>query len=458
MEAILYTEFSKRRNSTKNPTSPSAVSVGVTKNVTLKENCSLLYPKLFIADTNGYVYMKFMGWYYFIKDSSYDINGAHYIECEIDVLGTWRDVILATSAFVRYSTIEYNTRIPDTRISTLTGVSITHYNNLISEIYQDNTMWEYYLCVLSESGIDHWLLTQTEMRFLMNELVQNGSSIWGSLTTQMEDALACLLKCRICPIAETAFSGSREGEYVKLGEYTTGVTAFHLNSPFFNSEDFVDVTVPSDFRIIEPYTYCKVTLPFVGVIDLSLDELYGVSKLYFSMSGNASTGKITYRLFRDNHSITSSDANVIGEYNGEFGCDIPIGGQEMQNPIGTIAGMASMAAMALNPNPVSVSSAINATRQAYMGMQKTTSMVGGFGGNGGWAFDRRLKVELFSKNLSENPDNMLALYGRPLDAVRNLSLLSGGYVETDGFSIDISAPSTVKDMINNFMDTGVYLE
>lgn len=458
MEVIFYSNFSKRNNSTMNPKSPGVISVSVTKDVKLKENCSIIKPSFFVADTNGYVYCKFMGWYYNITNSSYDINGAHYVECEIDVLGTWRDIIFEHYSFVRYSTIEYSTRIPDTRLSTLTGVTIANYNNLFGEIYNSEDLYCYYLSVLCDDGVQDWLLTGNEMRSVINNLIQNGSSVFGALTTQFTDAINCLIKCRIIPISETGFSGTRRGETVKLGSYDTGVAGFMMSRSWSSTQDFVQITFPNDFRIIEPYTYCKITLPFAGTFDFSLDEMYGVRNLYFSCAYNASTGKISYKLFRDNPQAVSADAKILAQFNGEFGIDVPVGAQEMSNPIGTLAATASIGAALLSPNPVSVSSAIGGFRQAYMGMQKNTSMVGGYGGNGGWQFDRRLKVEIFTKELSDEPDDMLELYGRPLDAVRRIGDLYGGYVQTEGFHIEISAPSTIKEMIDKAMDTGVYLE
>lgn len=458
MEVTFYSEFTKRSNSTLNPESPSAISVSVVKSVTLKEHCTLLKPVFFVADVTNYVYCKAFGWYYYVNEEGYDINGAHYVECEIDVLGTWRDVIFATTSFVRYSTKEFNTRIPDTRISTLTGVSINSFNNLFGEIYSNQDMYQYYLSVLGEDGVDDWLLTTNELRSIVNGLIEHGSDVFGSLTTQFTDAISCLIKCRIIPLSENAFAGTREGEHVKLGKYDTEVTGFHMSRTWGYGQDFVSVNHFDDFRIIEPYSYCKVTLPFAGTFDLSLDELYDTNKLYFSYAYNASTGKISYRLFRDNPIASESNANVLGQYNGDFGIDVPIGAQEMSNPIGTLSGLASLASMVLAPNPVSASATIASSRQAYMGMQKTTSMIGGYGGNGGWNLDRRLRVEVFTKELSANPDSMLELYGRPLDAVRNLSGLIGGYVQTEGFHINISAPETIRKMIDQAMDSGVYLE
>lgn len=458
MEVIFYTEFSKRRNSTKNPDSPSAISVSVTKDVKLKDRCTLLAPAFFVADVNGYVYCKAWGWYYFVTNAGYDINGAHYVECRIDVLGTWRDIIHATPAFVRYSTLEYSDRIPDTRISTLTGVSVATYNNLFGEIFADEDVYRYYLSVLSDNGVEDWLLTPNEMISVINSLITNGSSIFGSLTTQFTDAISCLLKCRIVPISENAFSGTRTGMTVKLGQFDTGVAGFAMARTWSSTQDLVSVTFPSDFRIVEPYTYCKVTLPFAGTFDFSLDELYGSRSLYFSCAYNASTGKIAYKLFRDNIDAGSGESKILAQFNGEFGMDVPIGAQEMSNPAGTLAAIATLASAVLAPNPVTASSAVAGIKSAYMGMQKTTSMVGGYGGNGGWHLDRRLKVEVFTKTLSDEPEDMAELYGRPLDAVTNLSGLVGGYVQTEGFHIDISAPDTVKEMIDNAMDSGVYLE
>ena len=238
--------------------------------------------------------------------------------------------------------------------------------------------------MLGDNGIDDWLLTPNELITVIHELIQEGSSIFGSLTTQFTDAISCLLKCRVVPLSENAFSGSRAGDTVHLGEWDTGVAGFHMTRTWGSTQDFVSVTHPNDFRIIEPYSYCKITLPFAGTFDFSLDELYGTNSLYFSCAYNASTGKIAYKLFRDNIDAGAGESKILAQFNGEFGMDVPVGAQEMSNPAGTIGAVASLASAILAPNPVSAGGAIAGTKQAFMGMQKTTSMVGGYGGNGGW--------------------------------------------------------------------------
>ena len=55
------------------------------------------------------------------------------------------------------------------------------------------------------------------------------------------------------------------------------------------------------------------------------------------------------------------------------------------------------------------------------------------------------------------PSNLNQLAGRPCNKVRSLTGLSG-YVQTAGFSVDVSALSSIRDEINNLMDNGVYIE
>ena len=123
MTADFYT-FNKRRNSTKIPDSQMTPD---TLSIVLKSPTSYRNPSMHVSVSGGfpYNYMDWEGWYYWIDDVVSVGNDRFEIRCSLDVLGTLRQYILATTAFVLYDTTA-NTELPDGRLSVNTskGISI----------------------------------------------------------------------------------------------------------------------------------------------------------------------------------------------------------------------------------------------------------------------------------------------------------------------------------------------
>ena len=100
-------KFSKRLNST---LLPNGVGLGTTE-VSLKQGTSVDTPTLIISmSTTGQVYalwtanyLKMRDEYYWITDIIQLTNNHIELHCKKDVLATYRDAILNTTAFVKYS-------------------------------------------------------------------------------------------------------------------------------------------------------------------------------------------------------------------------------------------------------------------------------------------------------------------------------------------------------------------
>lgn len=97
MELILWKNFSKKINSTKQPEDSS----GATMQVYLKQGTSLEDPTFMI---NGieleYNYCKWADHYYFIDDISVGNNNIYEIRCKMDVLATWKNAIGASEQYI----------------------------------------------------------------------------------------------------------------------------------------------------------------------------------------------------------------------------------------------------------------------------------------------------------------------------------------------------------------------
>ena len=112
---VTFYNFSKRRNSTKTPT-----STGTVVTCQLKEPCSLKNPRLLLSGnlftTYDYAYIGDFGRYYFVSDVVSVGNGLTEITLEDDVLASHKTAIGSTVARIAFSSTGYEAYIPDPRI------------------------------------------------------------------------------------------------------------------------------------------------------------------------------------------------------------------------------------------------------------------------------------------------------------------------------------------------------
>lgn len=471
MEIILYSDFSKRKNSTKNPESPSAISVSVTRQVTLKGECSKIRPSFFISDITGFVYCKAWGWYYFITNVAYDINGAQYIDCEIDVLGTWRTVIMSTRSLVRFSSSNFNENIIDDRVAQ----RVTNQYDIELEESMFTASGCYIISTVNNDtlygGVTSYAVSPGTLRSILYYLI-NDDSLWGSLEQLFNDVSSSILSCRYVPVPISEFY-STQGANVVIGDWDSGEMGYVTDGRI---EENVTLQIPwrySDFRRFSDYTRFILTLPFIGCVDISPEKLIGHSEIQIRVVGNAITGNIIYRIAVAGHYIAS--------YSGSFGRAVPVSTSQIDTE-GFLSGLATQGGaviggaigstalgLGLASTPVGqFALAAGMVKSAYslsQGVLQSTSALhksdfthtGGFGGGFGEVlFDSYMLVSITYDSQTE-PSELTELYGRPCYKVEQIGSLNG-YVQTIGFSIDISAPDPIKTAINDAMDNGVYLE
>lgn len=112
MNVYFYSGFSKRQNSTKLPTT------GVLYDCAIKEDCSLVTPRIslggaFNPSAMNYCYIPNFSRYYFVTDWQW-IGGAWVASLAVDALATYRTQIGGASVYIlRADTTEYNGAVAD---------------------------------------------------------------------------------------------------------------------------------------------------------------------------------------------------------------------------------------------------------------------------------------------------------------------------------------------------------
>lgn len=461
MQVELYKGFIKRKNSTKQPTELTPV----VKDVKLKGECSVLNPSFFLADADSYTYLKAWGNYYFIDRVAYDINGAQYINCSIDVLASYKAAIQATSAFVVYSSTDFSLLLHDNRVGMLADTRVDHELEP-SDVFiaYDNYVMSF---MSSLTGLSHVLFDKEEFDEVVEALLSAGMGVWGSLVLQFSDAIGSIIGARRMPVsAEYAEPAAA----MVLGDYNvsddTGKLYNFIKQPHVTETK--ELTIPwryTDFRRLEPFTTLKIGLPFVGIVDLAvsdfIDQESGIisDRVQIKMDLDLISGVVTYMIY---NTLVSEP---VGMYSGQCGGEVAVGNMQrsaaqsiINNGMGTGLNVYSAAleggiatAEALGGAALPVASMFIASHKV------STSVVGSF--NGGYTeyalSDYLVIVTTHSSRIE--PSNLTDLYGNPCGKVTPLSNLTG-FVQTSGFSIAVEAIAEVRDLINSAMDRGVYIE
>ena len=118
MNIKVWTDFSKRENSTKQPAG------GTTIDVHLKGPCSLHNPIFILSNPIGkYTYVEAFGEYYFVDDVVNLNDSMCEVHCRKDPMATYKTAIGNTTAFVMYDG-STNTNIQDTRLANVFAPTI----------------------------------------------------------------------------------------------------------------------------------------------------------------------------------------------------------------------------------------------------------------------------------------------------------------------------------------------
>lgn len=454
MQITVWTDFVKKKNSMKKPNTSGTVVT-----CTLKGECSSVNPRFELgAASFGLVnYVKWESMYYFVRNVTFGINNYVILECEIDVLATWKEEILSNTAFVSYSSSNYNTNILDRRIAmaTTTTTNIERASSPFGAVF-DAVL----LTTISKAyGIATFAMTIDNYRSLMQELLSD-ISIIQDIKEMFGAVNEGFVSCIQVPLNRTAFPDS-DRKTVWIGSYESSVEAYMTEGFYTNVTTISIPWIYDDFRRCSEYTSVELVLPYIGTVHLPIDSIYNETELKIVITCNCPIGSLIY-------SIYGSDNRLIGSYTATFGINKPVATGQIDvqgvlrgagQAVTGVSGIATGQILGRQEKSIGGASAM-IEGIASTALSLATSGFKCFGGMGGNYGDMAIPayfVIVVAKDTITNPSSITATNGRPCFKELALNTLSG-YVETIGFSFETNAVAEVRDKINEFMDTGVYIE
>ena len=473
----VWTSFTKRKNSTAQPTG------GTQKTVYLKEGSSILNPSFILSEpATKYTYVEAFGNYYFVRDVVNLDASRSEIVCALDALATYKSDITGYTAFVERAASSYDPYVNDPLLSQkqllysedITNTAMTSFFTtgtgcFVVEclakdtgiiLYATDTLdpYKYILspAAYSTDDIDDWIQSRISQSFDLDVYI--GSVKWFPFDANAIDvnATAMTTNFPIGPvdIANTLILAQQSWPYTvyAITNKYPKHASYHLSLPasgHFN--DFRDCN--------NAYTQYNLYLPGVGIVNLDAAIIGGAihnsKTIVVEIDVDMISGDIAYLLCFQ-ASGGGYDA-YIGRYSGNIAVDVPVGKSAVDTVRSAkmVAGSIGAGAAAGGWIGAAMGAVGGGLEAIYNAMTPETSLIGGSGNKSEIYY--HISNLVLSRKQYTGKDFPTSVAGRPLMQNTTLSTLSG-YVKCGNASIPVNAPDSVRDEINSYLNSGFYIE
>jgi len=449
MNITLYSGFSKRINSTKQP------GGGETRSVVLKENTSIERPTFILSGPlPNYNYAEFDGRYYYVDDIVSVAHDLYELSCSIDYLATYKSEIGSYNCFVERSSSNYNIYINDGAVSAeqrliqerIETTPATSYDTtgcyIVRVVGKDSADGGVATYAMDISGLQSLLTYCFDENNFTDEIVDQ-------LVKTFFNPFQYIVSVMWFPIAKSSISGTSSS--VKLGWWEISGDFTLISSSGIT--ELVSLSIPAnyyaDYRAYHP-NYTQVTLQIPGTGAINLDPtLLSEGALWCEtvidyITGDANTSIAKY--------VGGVRRGTVATIAGKWGVPVTIG--QLQSIVGGITQVASnVIGLAMgSDNPVG--NIIGAVEGVKNILSPTPSVLGGAGNK------QSLKIKSsYSVSIRNYGSGELAtsVYGRP--CCKNLTLSSiPGYIKCANASVPIPSLGKDRDIVNSYLNNGFYYE
>lgn len=459
MNITVWSNFSKRVNSTKQPGGGQSIDVK------LKDNCSIENPIFLLATGGGmpdYTYAVAFGHYYFVTDVISVNASMAEIHCVSDPMANLKGVIGASEFFVVYDESP-NSEIVDTRLQTKTtpmtatsgGVALDHFSQIGTII----------LTCTDKDATHAYAVRPADVAMIVPDFDQQIQDLFdtdvssytswesngvGVLLTFLKQSLQSgripdnIQDIRWIPFTITDYSDAVK---IKLGKYETSV----YGSPIGLGATRILTGSASqqipwrfyDWRNTDPYTQIYVQLPFVGVINIPASSLIGCTSLRLAYSIDKLSGSIAYELY----------ANTLGDLIGTYGADTSVKvaiGNSASNVFQITNGLIQAGNSIINANPSGFLGGIS----SFAPIPQT---VGGVSSAAAVGTSCKFKIISIAHDTTVTPDSVKSVIGTPAFQKKMIGSLSG-YIQCQNASINANCRQSERDVVNGYLNSGFFYE
>ena len=450
-----WTSFSKRRNSTKQPTGS-----GNDKTITLKHPTSIINPVFLLTDYNlADNYCQWGTRYYFIDDIILVNAGQAEYHCSVDSMASWKTGIGTSTEFVARSASSYDTALIDTIYPTKAGV-ITHTETLTDLDYvgdtgmyvvgivnkEDTASGSVSYYVLSPSGFANF----RKQMFSNFWLEPNSGTFEEAVQKELVNPFQYVVSCNWFPWT----TSMGELKNIKFGWWDTAdgtpIQAGLLAETYRNwSSGAVTVTLPvhpeaatrGEYLNNAPYT--QHTLYCFGFGRIPIDPSYFVNNhsltLYVYADLFTGIGKLV---------LLEGNSRRILSMKSQVGVPVQLAQMAQKPSEALISGIGAVAGIATG----NFLGAASGVESAVKSMYPTLAITGSNGASIDYDDVPQIISEFRTQTAMDAAQN-----GRPLCAPAVINTLSG-YIKCENADVDLPCTQEERDKIAAYMNGGFFYE
>lgn len=459
-------KFVKKKNST---AVPAANTAYLQATAVFKDPTSLINPVIEFATSSSmefvnYVYIQETNRYYWITDIIYN-RGVYELRCHVDVLGTYRLSIGATSMYVTRSSQQFNGYIRDDMYP-LTGAQTFSASAIDTSAiggYKDGVYVISTIGAQNNAGQTIYQMTVSEYNQVMQQLFANADGLsWGGLGQGIKNSLLNPMDYIVSAYwFPTAFPVVEdENHVVQKQEFRCGLWPSGVQVPVvanYQQTLTYSVTVPKHpqaatrgaYLNAAPFSQYTIDLGVAGSFELDSTKLMNISSFTLNIHPDPLTGIAKFTGI----SSPATDHNEIFNLTANYGVplNISMGKNNLFNTITDLVSVgANIAMKRYDAVAVGVSSAVGDMAGAITGTVSNTGSVGSITNHilRHWMMGRFFTVA--------DEDN--AHKGRPLCQVTTPNSLTGGYIKAENVDISIDATESELNELKALLEAGFYMD
>ena len=334
MNVTFYSGFSKRKNSTLRP------SGGTTLNVVLKDNTSLMRPSFLVSSvTWSWNYCTAWQKYYYITDIVAESNGTFRVECEIDVLATYKVSIGNYTTLISRAASDQDFNVMDTIYPAKCAPQniMAQYSSpgMFTSTIADGTfimattgnhgLHIYAMNASRFASLCYWLFPALGMDYSTWSLMTVGQALAGG----QDNILKNVVSLKWLPITYSAISSLLTAtSETYIGNWTMP----HANSEILGGSvatiGNVNLTFPDrpdggargKWLYQSPFAEYAVYIPPFGRISVDGAFIYNSGRtVYTNIMVDLIGGNMTMRLY---YALSNTAPRMIGVYNCNVACEL----------------------------------------------------------------------------------------------------------------------------------------
>lgn len=461
-----WSNFSKKVNSTKQPTAASATL----HTVLLKDGADLKNPVFELNTLDFNInYLQAFGNYYWAHVQNIDGHRCNLI-CKFDRMATYKAQIGGYTGLIEYTSASSKVDILDPRNTPRDLITMSATSFTLSGI-NINTVGGYIIGVLSNSPsgsvgvVDYYTMTTSQMQAFCNELYDQG--FIQRLIDQFQAVQDSLVSCIWVPL--TGIGGGSVPIHIgretmtadggkisdRLISFTSGSTTLNFSSGSGGAGGAM--------TYLEKAPYCSgvLYLPFVGFVPIDMDVAAFTKSIQIDGWVDILTGDIVYNVKYGGVRVSS--------FNGNLATKVPVSGAGY-DAIGistgamTVVGGAAAAIGGLITGGMgsAVAGGLAAAVGGGISAAKSAELHTMINGSNSSAVGASMGTSPYAVIIQNEPSEtnltaFQAAHGMPYFEVASIGSVSG-FVKCYDASVSIPGDGEDQDIVNGYLNSGFYYE